>query len=328
MSKIKIKIRNIIEKLKNKWAYIKKEGKEHLTIMFIPHSEKRILTVHISYFTLFYIAVIVGIIIIVSVISIVSTSATKEEVSKLITMSKTYSIKEKLIRKEIEGILDNMEKLKPQIEKVYTIASATKGDDFINLWAVGGSSGEESEKEIENEIKRHGRIPEEVVYLQQLNNDLKLSEKYMERIKYFLKEREKLFSSIPSIWPLKVGGYITSDYGWRKNPFHRNRLEWHKGIDIASWPGAPVVATAAGKVIFAGWKGGYGLTVIIEHAYGFRTRYAHLSRIKTYVGKKVKRGEVIGFLGKSGLTTGYHLHYEVRIGLQDVNPWPYIINIK
>ncbi len=327
MKTLKEKLSIFTEKIKEKLAYWNKRGKEHLTVMFIPHSEKSILTLHISYFTLFFISVILTVIIIISIIGIVATSTTKEEVNKLITMSKTYSIKDKYLKKEIFELSEEMEKLKPQIEKIYTMASATKGEDFINLWAVGGSS-EEDDKKLVKDFKAHSKIPEDIIFIKQIKKDLKLSEKYMERIKYFLKEREKLFSNIPTVWPLKVGGYITSDYGWRKHPFYRKKLEWHKGLDIASWPGAPIVATAGGKVIFAGWKGGYGLTVIIQHKYGFTTRYAHLSRIKTRVGRKVKRGDVIGFLGKSGRTTGYHLHYEIRIGLQDVNPWPYIINIK
>ncbi len=328
MKTFREKLNIFVEKVRERLIYWNKRGKEHLTVMFIPHSEKSIFTLHISYFTLFFISVILSIVIIISAFGIVATSTTKEEVNKLITMSKTYTIKDKYLKKEIFELSEEMEKLKPQIEKVYTMAAATKEKDFINLWAVGGSSDNTDSKSLEKDFKSHSRIPEDIIFMKQLKRDLQLSEKYMERIKYFLKERAKLFSNIPTVWPLKVGGYITSDYGWRKHPFYKKRLEWHKGLDIASWPGAPIVATAGGKVIFAGRKGGYGLTVIIQHEYGFTTRYAHMSRIKTYVGKKVKRGEVIGFLGKSGRTTGYHLHYEIRIGLKDVNPWPYIINIK
>ncbi len=313
----------IIKFLSRIFHSILKKGPEHMTVMLIPHSEKRIFTLHISYFTLFFAVIILIIVIIISSLNILSTSTTKQEVSNLIRLSKSWKIKEKLIRDQIDQLNEKIEDLKPEIEKLYAAASAK--EHFISLYAQGGSS------ELNNLIPEENiteKLPDEYYDLQQIQKDIELSKKYIERVRNFIKEREQIFSKIPSIWPLRVGGYITSAYGWRKHPFYRRRTEWHKGIDIASWPGAPIVATTAGAVKFAGWQGGYGLKVIIKHAYGFETHYAHLSRIKTYAGKKVKRGDLIGYLGKTGMTTGYHLHYEVRIGLSDVNPWPYIINIK
>lgn len=302
---------------------INKKGGEHLTVMLIPHSEKKIFTLHISHFTLFFSSIIIIIIIIISSFNILSTSTTQQEIINLTRLSKEWKIKENLITKQIDSLNKKIQDLKPEIEELFVSASSKK--NFIHLFGQGGSSDINLDF---TEEKSHNKLPDEYYNLEQIKNDIELSKKYIKQVRNFIKEREKLFSKIPSIWPLKVGGYITSDYGWRKNPFRRRKTEWHKGIDIASWPGAPIVATAEGVVKFAGWRGGYGQTVIVKHAYGFETHYAHLSRIKSYVGKKIKRGDIIGFLGKTGVSTGYHLHYEVRIGLSDVNPWPYIINIK
>jgi len=301
---------------------ILKKGPEHLTVMLIPHSEKRIFTLHISYFTLFFAVIVIVAVIVISSFSILSTSTTKQEYDNLLHLAKTWNLKEKRLQKQIDLLNKSMEGLKPEIEKLYSSAAQ---ETFINLYARGGSS--DFDRNISKE-QIHDKLPDEFYDLEQIKNDIQTSKKYIQRVRDFIKEREELFSKIPSIWPLKVGGYITDGYGWRKHPFYKRRTEWHKGIDIASWPGAPIVATASGTVKFAGWNKGYGLTVIIKHAYGFETRYAHLSRIRAYTGKKIKRGDVIGYLGKSGMSTGYHLHYEVRIGLADVNPWPYIINIK
>jgi murein DD-endopeptidase MepM/ murein hydrolase activator NlpD len=303
---------------------VMKKGSEHLTVMCIPHSEKKIITLHISNFTLFFGLMILILVIALSSLNIVSTSTTKQEVSNLIQLSKNWKIKEKLLRGEIDGVNDKMESLKPEIEKLYSYAASTK-DKFINLFAQGGSTEPSGPAAATN---LPSKLPDEFYDLQQIKNDIVLSRKYIEQIKNFINERESLFSKLPSVWPLKVGGYITSPYGWRKYPFGRHRSEWHKGLDIASWPGAPVIATADGSVIYAGWQSGYGLHLIVQHEYGFQTHYAHLSRIKAFVGKRVKKGDVIGFLGKSGTTTGYHLHYEVRIGMADVSPLPYIMNIK
>jgi len=283
----------IMDKLKRTiiliYRQIKQSGKEHLTVMFIPHSEKRILTLHISYFTIMFVLILFTLAVTFSTIVLLSHTTTQQEVSNLIERSKLWQKKEKLLKQKIEEISENIDTLKPEIERLYIIASSSK-EEAINLWAKGGISSDSKEELIEHKLK----LPKEIYYLEQLNRDVKLTYKYIEHIKHFLEEREKIFSKIPSIWPLKVGGYITSDYGWRRHPFNRRRMEWHKGIDIASWPGAPVIATADGTVIFAGWRSGYGLTVIVRHAYGFETHYAHLSRIRTRVGRKVKRGTIIG----------------------------------
>lgn len=320
----------IVEKLRRRiilvYRQIRQRGKEHLTVMFIPHSEKRIFTLHISYFTVIFVLILFILAATFSTIALLSHTTTQQEVSNLIERSKLWQKTERLLKQEIEAISENVDNLKPEIERLYTLASSSK-EGPINLWAKGGISSD-SQEELEELIEHELKLPEEIYYLKQINQDVKLTYKYIEHIKHFLEEREKVFSKIPSIWPLKVGGYITSDYGWRRHPFNRRRMEWHRGIDIAAWPGAPVIATAEGTVIFAGWRAGYGLTVIIRHEYGFETHYAHLSRIRTRVGKKVKRGTVVGYVGRTGLTTGYHLHYEIRIGLKDVNPWPYIMNIK
>ena len=106
----------------------------------------------------------------------------------------------------------------------------------------------------------------------------------------------------PSIWP--VVGIVSSKFGWRRRGFHA-------GIDIAADYGTPIVATAPGKVIYAGYKRGYGYMVVIYHGYGYTTVYAHMSGIKVRRGDLVDRGTVIGFVGATGRATGPHLHYEV-----------------
>ena len=120
-----------------------------------------------------------------------------------------------------------------------------------------------------------------------------------------------------------VFGRITSKYGYRIDPFSR-RYEFHRGIDLKAPKGTPVRATAEGRVIFAGWKYGYGRTVIIRHAYGYKTVYAHLHRLKVKKGAWVKAGDVIGFVGSTGRSTGSHLHYEVRKRGKSVNPYSYL----
>jgi murein DD-endopeptidase MepM/ murein hydrolase activator NlpD len=128
--------------------------------------------------------------------------------------------------------------------------------------------------------------------------------------------------SIPSIKPIAAFTY-TSAFGVRSDPFH-GYAAMHAGIDLASPTGTPIYATADGIVDRAEWFGGYGNMVDIDHGKGIATRYGHMSRIIAHAGDRVKRGDLIGYVGSTGRSTGSHLHYEVRIDGHAVNPIPFL----
>ena len=121
----------------------------------------------------------------------------------------------------------------------------------------------------------------------------------------------------PSIWP--TAGYVSSPYGLRFGG-----SEFHQGVDIAAEIGTPIVATADGVVTAAGWNGGYGNMVDVDHGGGIVTRYGHASAVAVTVGQQVRRGEVIAYVGSTGRSTGPHVHYEVRVDGQPVNPAGYL----
>ena len=125
------------------------------------------------------------------------------------------------------------------------------------------------------------------------------------------------FESTPSIRPLI--GRVMSRYGWRRHPV-TGRRRFHKGIDIASWTGAPIQVTADGIVEYAGWSRTFGYVAVIDHNYGIRTIYAHCSKILVEKNEVVKKGQVIAQVGSTGLSTGPHLHYEIRKWRQTLNP--------
>ena len=127
----------------------------------------------------------------------------------------------------------------------------------------------------------------------------------------------------PTLWPTS-GGEITSYFGYRSNPFGGWGSDYHPGIDIANYYGAPVYATATGYVQEAGWYGGYGRYVRISHDSGYDTAYAHMSSIATHAGAYVEKGDVIGYVGSSGYSTGPHLHYEVLSGGRHLQPLDFI----
>ena len=138
------------------------------------------------------------------------------------------------------------------------------------------------------------------------------------------REQENKLACIPAIQPVsnKDLKRTASGYGWRSDPIYRVR-RFHHGMDFACDTGTPVYATGNGVVTYAKWQSGYGNFIIIDHGYGYVTRYAHLSKIEVKQGQKVVRGEEIGLVGSSGKSTGPHLHYEVIVGKTDVNPVNY-----
>jgi murein DD-endopeptidase MepM/ murein hydrolase activator NlpD len=149
---------------------------------------------------------------------------------------------------------------------------------------------------------------------------------YLERELKSYEESLRKRTAVPSIWP--VAGELTDGFGGRRNPFGGWGSEFHTGQDIATLWGSPVVAAGNGTVIFAGWQNGYGQIVILDHGNGLTSRYGHLSDIDVEVGQQLIRGEQVGRVGSTGRSTGPHLHYEVRINDEPVNPLLYLPGIN
>ncbi|WP_045218168.1 M23 family metallopeptidase [Desulfonatronum thioautotrophicum] len=160
-------------------------------------------------------------------------------------------------------------------------------------------------------------------FLEQLHTEAKLEEARQEELLAALRDNRGFFASTPSIWPTE--GWVTSEFGYRRSPF-TDRREMHRGLDIAGPIGTPIYSTAMGTVLSAGKDGAYGKAVTIDHGGGIVTLYAHMHRIIVAVEQEVSRGELIGYMGNTGRTTGPHLHYEVRLNGIPVDPMRYILN--
>lgn len=132
--------------------------------------------------------------------------------------------------------------------------------------------------------------------------------------------------SVPSRMPVD-DARMSSSYGMRNHPVLRRRAR-HKGVDLAAPTGTPVYATADGIIGRADWFSSYGLYISIDHGADLETRYAHLSRLAVAAGDRVKKGELIGYVGSTGRSTGPHLHYEVRVDGVAVNPIPYMVETE
>lgn len=154
-----------------------------------------------------------------------------------------------------------------------------------------------------------------------VENAMKEETQDYEKLDDELDELIPYWDAYPSILPLN--GPITSPFGWRKDPI-AGYYDFHKGVDVKASYGTSIHATGGGTVIFSGYNGGYGYSVVINHGYGITTRYAHASKLLVKKGDHVNRGDVIAKVGVSGRSTGPHVHYEVRLYDEVQNPLNYV----
>ena len=142
-------------------------------------------------------------------------------------------------------------------------------------------------------------------------------DKRLKIVRHGVAFREALIAATPTSWP--ADGWLSSTYGYREDPFSGER-EFHSGIDIRTRQGQPVYATANGMISWANRSGAYGKMIEILHGFGLKTRYGHLAEYAVNIGDTVTRGDLIGYAGLTGRTSGYHVHYEVSVSGRTVNP--------
>lgn len=155
-----------------------------------------------------------------------------------------------------------------------------------------------------------------------LQRESVFQERSLEELTEAAKERWTRWGSTPSVWPVK--GWVTSGFGPRISPF-TGLPAVHDGLDIGAPPNAPVHAPAGGTVSVVAFDGKMGNMVAIEHGFGLETQYGHLAKAMVRQGQKVKRGDLIGLVGSTGLSTGPHLHYMIKVNERPVNPQRYIL---
>ncbi len=158
-----------------------------------------------------------------------------------------------------------------------------------------------------------------------LADDLPIEDR-VEKVTLTAKAARLMMHLVPNGRPLPQFAGVSSNFGWRKHPVTGAR-EFHKGLDYRGKTGDPIIATADGIVEYAGYHkaSGYGKMIIIHHAFGFRTLFGHLSKVAVKSGQLVKKGQVIGYVGNTGLSTGSHLHYEISFVQRALNPVPFVL---
>ncbi len=241
------------------------------------------------------------------------------------------SPKEKQLRREVEQYkleyeilnsrLDNVQAVLKDVENrddnIYrVIFEAEPIPNEVRNAGIGGADRYEKLKGYDNS----DLIIETTQKMDKISRKLYVQSKSFDEVFKMAKSKEKLMLNLPAILPLpKNKGQIISGFGLRFHPILKYR-RMHTGIDISAPKGTPIYATGDGVIAKSGRESGYGLTCIINHGFGYQTLYGHMSSIRVHEGQKVKRGEVIGYVGSTGLSKAPHVHYEVILNGNKVNP--------
>jgi murein DD-endopeptidase MepM/ murein hydrolase activator NlpD len=224
---------------------------------------------------------------------------------------------------EVNSLKHRLVELRDFKKQIRIIANIDADEKLEPLFGMGGPIPEDLDTSADLKKKNDALVRGIHEQIGQLDAAVVQQAHEFEELLEQIKKQRNLLAGTPTIRP--VDGWVTSRFGYRESPF-TGRRELHKGLDISNRKGTPIMATADGVVSFADKKGLYGLTMIIDHGHGLKTRYAHLNKLLKKKGESVKRGDVIAQMGSTGRSTGPHLHYEVRLNGVPVNPAKYILN--
>lgn len=229
--------------------------------------------------------------------------------------------------KSIQGKMADLGKLETQLKQIAGLetkdapAAKVSSDETADEYAMDGEgTGGEEIPVTDDEID--GLLQETFSDFTDLGGMIDAMKPRLEETKDAVLKRQAQLRVTPTIWPTD-SRKITSPYGVRKDPF-THRARFHAGMDISGDIGDPVYATADGTVSHAGVDGSHGNNIMVSHGNGITTHYSHLSKILVQPGDKVRKGDVIGRMGSTGRSTGPHVHYEVYVGGQTVDPKPYL----
>lgn len=250
--------------------------------------------------------------------------------------SQTIYLQNRLAEQEFE--LTKLNRELTQLNE--TVASVEKRDDNIYRVVLGAEPIDKSIREAGvggseryADIREKDLIDEEMIVdlyerVDKLKRKVYIEMKSQDELVKLAENKEKLYASIPAIQPVSNKQLIAlaSGFGMRTHPIYKVR-KMHSGIDFAASIGTPIYATADGKVVTVDVKfSGYGKLVEIDHGFGYKTRYAHMHDFAVKAGQQVRRGDLIGYVGNTGLSTAPHLHYEVLINGSQVDPVHYFYN--
>jgi murein DD-endopeptidase MepM/ murein hydrolase activator NlpD len=293
--------------------------------MLVPHSPAggKTKTFNISVQTIYVLGIVLLSLIVFSIANL--TDSTKYCIEKL-RLIEAQRQNNRRLKKEFKHLVEKSGELKERLSKIEEIGANLEALVGIMERRSRGKTRNSGGPKREISVSPHA-FKNPIQYWRNefcnIHLDIQSNEDRFKYFNYFFRKNRKKINSIPFISPVR--GRITSTFGYRRSPFSKRR-EYHEGVDIRVQTGTPIIATADGTVVFAGWKRGYGRTVIVDHGYGYRTVYAHNYRLLVRKGQFVRRGQRLALGGNTGRSTGPHLHYEIRFCNRPVNPLRMILN--
>ena len=311
----KRRVRTRYQAVRNAWC-----GNQHFTFWLVPAdgqhvARKHVKKAHIKYAFTGFASVIIALGVALGVLGhmAIQNEAQKQELAeyKQTKQEQAQKIQElQQMAEKNQKQLAYLSKLEDQVRSQMEKSGAQlppKSDASIYAGKGGASLGSASEVSFMLEQEKN------------ISLQAKAKAEDFQKLLGAIKNENYRRDVTPSQWPTD-GGFISSPFGGRPNPFSGYGRDWHPGIDIAVDYGTPVYASAAGYVQQAGWYGGYGKYIRLGHDFGYETAYGHMSRLAVSAGSFVKKGEVIGYVGSTGYSTGPHLHFEILKYGEQVNP--------
>jgi murein DD-endopeptidase MepM/ murein hydrolase activator NlpD len=283
------------------------------TIIFVPHARAKFRKLKVSHRLLFSLLSVVTSSLCLSTffsVQYFTSLSQTHELSKLRHENKDLQTANEQFSKSVESLRGQLRTVEDRTRKLAIYAGISSLDDS----AQGGVGGLRPTDLGDNPYRDD--VDKMAFRSRRIESDLSVLEQK-------LVAQSQLLASTPSIAPVR--GILTDGFGGRSDPF-TGEPGTHNAIDISSAAGQAVRAPADGIVVKAEWANGYGNVIYISHGYGYSTRYGHLSAYAVKPGQHIKRGDIIAYVGSTGRSTGPHLHYEVRLNNNPVNPLEYILN--
>jgi len=318
--KIKNTARNIAGRIAGGFRAVGNFLSRRYTVVLVPHSEKKVYNLHITVLSMCCFLLVVA-----GVLGAIFWYGASYNSARSTLSSKNSRLKD--VQASLDQLRDETTILLREARRFETALSGALSALGANNKSKNSPASGDLSSFFDIRETPEGILPE-VVDVKQLSSYLSSAIVPIQEIGAMLDSQSALLTEIPSIWPVRGGiGHISFFFGQNENPFS-GQYYIHKGIDISTYrSGDPVVTTADGQVVTIDYTNDFGNYVLIRHKHGYYTRYAHLLMATVRIGQRVQQGELIGYIGNTGLSTGPHLHYEVHIGSDVVDPYKYI-NIR
>ena len=290
-------------------------AKEFYTLIIVPHAKARFRRLHVSVRLTKWLAGIgaaAALVVCGILVHYVWITTEVYELRRLRTENRALRVKTEEYEQSAGQLRVKIDTLQSMVSKLGVMAGLDHTLPDTRVSGVGGAIGSESTAPALDPAALH-----------EMDRSVSALTARSARLEEFYQDQSVLLASTPSVWPVR--GYLSAGFGNRLDPFTGQR-DFHAGLDISAPVGTRVQAPADGVIVSAGQKGAYGNSIIVDHGFGVVTRYGHLSGFNVKPGQRVKRGDVIGFVGDTGRSTAPHLHYEVWVREQAQNPIHYILD--